>query len=283
MNIHYDINSETGLMSLKFKKTILDPLGDNKEIFEKYILPMLAMNEKFVLTGSLSLKLLGFEPMDKVGDFDFGLLDTFTEEEYVSLKNFFGLHDTAHGYGREQFPQDITPKPEFYPKAHMWQFSKQWSEPVDAEVQKVLFFKMDIFNDEMLRKKDIITIYYEDFPIKLIHPSITYSYRMRYALDIRSTTTFKYWEKMKAFMDNAKSYYNQIRSIARMQARVHEHNANIEGDKKKIDYLRNLINTREVNAENFFEKVFTETLDPFTLILEKEQEEFTKLKNTNAK
>jgi hypothetical protein len=217
MNIHYDINSETGLMNLKFKKTILDPLGDNKDIFEKYILPMLSMNEKFVLTGSLSLKLLGFEPMDKVGDFDFGLLDTFTEEEYVSLKNFFGLHDTAHGYGREQFPQDITPKPEFYPKAHMWQFSKRWSEPVDADLAKELFFKMDIFNDEMLRKKDIITIYYEDFPVRLVHPSITLSYRMRYALDVRSSTTFKYWEKMKAFMDNAKSYYNQIVDDLKLQ------------------------------------------------------------------
>jgi hypothetical protein len=283
MNIHYDINSETGLMSLKFKKTILDPLGDNKEIFEKYILPMLAMNEKFVLTGSLSLKLLGFEPMDKVGDFDFGLLDTFTEEEYVSLKNFFGLHDTTHGYGREQFHQDITPKPEFYPKAHMWQFSKRWSEPVDADLAKELFFKMDIFNDEMLRKKDIITVYYDEFPVRLIHPSITLSYRMRYALDVRSSTTFKYWEKMKVFMDNAKSYYNQIRAIGKMQARVHEHNVNIEGDKKKIDYLRNLINTREANAESFFEKVFKETLDPFTLILEKEQEEFTKQRNANGK
>lgn len=280
MNIHYDINSETGVMKLKFKNTILDPLGDNKEIFEKYILPMLAMNDKFVLTGSLSLKLMGFEPMDIVGDFDFGLLDTFTEEEYVALKNFFQLSDSSNGYGWEA----ESPKtPKFDPKAHMWQLSKRWSEPVDAEVQRTLFFKMDIFNDEILRKRDIITVYYDEFPIRLVHPSVTLSYRMRYALDIRSSTTFKYWEKMKAFMDNAKSYYNQIRSIARMQARVHEHNANIEGDKKKVDYLRNLINTREVNAENFFEKVFDTTLDPFTLLLEKEQEEFTKQKNINAK
>ena len=275
MNIHYDISSETGLMNLKFKNTILDPLGYNKEIFEKYILPMLSMNDKFVLTGSLSLKLMGFEPMDKVGDFDFGLLDTFTEEEYVALKNFFQLSDLSNGYGQES----ESPKtPKFNSKDHMWQFSKQWSEPTDDELQKELFFKMDIFNDEILRKRDIITIYYDEFPVRLVHPSVTLSYRMRYALDIRSSQTFKYWEKMKVFMDNAKSYYNQIRSIAKMIARVHEHNANIEGDKKKIDYLRKLINTREANAESFFEKVFTETLDPFTIMLEKEQEEFTKQK-----
>jgi len=285
MNIHYDINSETGLMRLKFKNNIIDSLGDSKIVFEKYILPMLAMNEKFILTGSLSLKLLGFEPMDKVGDFDFGLLDTFTEEDYNALKNFFNLHDTAHGYGREIFPQEITPKPQFYPKAHMWQFSKTFGEGVEdnPELAREIYFKMDIFNDEIIRKKDIITIYYDEFPVRLVHPSITLSYRMRYALDIRSSATFKYWEKMKAFMDNAKSYYNQIRAIAKMQARIHEHNANIEGDKGKIAYLKNLINTREVNAKNFFEKVFNETLDPFTLIIEKEQEEFTKQRNANGK
>jgi hypothetical protein len=62
MNIQYTIDSNTGLMRLKFKKNILNTLeGDRKDIFEKYILPMLAMNDKFCLTGSLSLKLLGFE------------------------------------------------------------------------------------------------------------------------------------------------------------------------------------------------------------------------------
>jgi hypothetical protein len=282
MNIHYDINSETGLMSLKFKNNILDPLDDKKIIFEKYILPMMAMNDKFVLTGSLSLKLLGFEPIDKIGDFDFGLLDTFTEEEWVALKNFFGLA-SHQSEMYEHTEKDYLDK-KFDPKAHLWQFYKSWGEPTDKpELSKQIDFKMDIFNDEIIRKKDIITVHYDEFPVRLVHPSITLSYRMRYALDVRSSTTFKYWEKMKAFMDNAKSYYNQIRAIGKMQARVHEHNANIEGDKGKIAYLRNLINTREANAESFFEKVFKETLDPFTLILEKEQEEFTKQRNANGK
>jgi hypothetical protein len=236
---------------------------------------MLAMNDKFVLTGSLSLKLLGFESIDKIGDFDFGLLDTFTEEEWLSLKNFFNLASNQS----ESYGGDPTNAPKFDPKAHLWQFYKQWSEPVTEELSRPVGFKMDIFNDEIIRKRDIITVYYDEFPVRLVHPSITLSYRMRYALDIRSTTTFKYWEKMKLFMDNAKLYYNQIRSIAKMQARVHEHNANIEGDKKKIAYLRNLINTREVNAENFFEKVFKETLDPFTL----EQEEFINQHKTSIK
>lgn len=256
MNIVYDINSDTGLMRLKFKKDILSPLHSKKEIFEKYILPMLAMNDKFLLTGSLSLKLLGFEPMDNIGDFDLGLLSKFTEEDYHNLKNFFGLHDNVNdsSYG------DVPDKPfKFDENAHLWQFSKSWSEDTDSpDLLRAMFFKLDIFNDEIIRKKDIITVYYDDFPVRLVHPSITLSYRMRYALDVRGTTAFKYWEKMKGLMDNAKSYYNNLRTIQTMNMRVHEHNYSVENNKDRLTYIKNLISRRETNMEEFFKKVFNE-------------------------
>ena len=274
MNIIYDINPETGLMRLKFKDGLLNSLNeDNREAFDKYLLPLLAMNDKFVLTGSLSLKLLGFEPLDKVGDFDIGLTSAFTEEEFTTIKNFFGFF-TSYGekYGH------VPDKKEFDPNAHLWQFSKHWEINVNEELSRSTEIKIDIFNDEMLRKKDIIEIYFDDFPVRLIHPSVTYSYRMRYALDQRSSTTFKYWERMDHFMKNAKQYYLKIRAIYKMIARVHEHNANVEGNKEKIDRLRTLIDKRENNISEFFEQVFKETLDPFTLILDKEHEQFVKQK-----
>ena len=274
MNIIYDISPKTGLMRLKFKDGLLNPLlEDNREAFDKYLLPLLAMNDKFVLTGSLSLKLLGFEPLDKVGDFDIGLTSAFTEEEFNTIKNFFGFF-TSYGekYGYEP------DKKGFDPNAHLWQFNKHWEINVNEELSRSTEIKIDIFNDEMLRKKDIIEIYFDDFPVRLIHPSVTYSYRMRYALDQRSSTTFKYWERMDHFMKNAKQYYLKIRAIYKMIARVHEHNANVEGNKEKIDRLRTLIDKRENNISEFFEQVFKETLDPFTLILDKEHEQFVKQK-----
>lgn len=272
MNIVYDINSETGIMRLKFKDNLLKSLDrDNREAFDKYLLPLLAMNDKFVLTGSLSLKLLGFEPLDKVGDFDIGLTSAFTEEEFTTVKNFFGFF-TSYGekYGHEP------DKKEFDPNAHLWQFGKHWEVSVDDTFNRTAEIKIDIFNDEMLRKKDIIEIWYDDFPIRLIHPSVTYSYRMRYALDQRGSTTYKYWERMSEFMRDAKQYYLKIRAIYKMIARIHEHNANIEGNKDKIAKIRELADRRAYNMETFFEKVFNETLDPFTLAMEKEHEQFTK-------
>ena len=280
MNIIYDINPETGLMRLKFKSDLLKSLDkDNREAFEKYLLPLLAMNDKFVLTGSLSLKLLGFEPLDKVGDFDLGLTSPFTEEEFHTIKNFFGFFTTyGEKYGYEP---DIT---KFDPNAHLWQFGKHWEVNVDETLNRMAEIKIDIFNDETLRKKDIIEVYFDDFLIKLIHPSVTYSYRMRYALDQRGSTSYKYWERMSEFMKNAKQYYLKIRAIYKMIARVHEHNANIEGDKDRINKIRSLIDRRAHNMEEFFEKVFKETIDPFTLTMEREAELFgmqQALKNQN--
>jgi hypothetical protein len=271
MNIKYTIDSDTGLMRLQFKKNVLDPL-DNKDIFEKYILPILAMNENFCLTGSLSLKMLGFEPMDNVGDFDLALMNTFTEDEYNNIKNFFQLHDSKEGY--EFSESGNIPVNRFDPKAHMWQLRKSWEEEVNEELGRSRRFKLDIFNDEMIRVKDTIVVHYGDFPIRLVHPSITLSYRMRYALDTRSSTTYKYWLKMKEFMDSAKSYYTNIKAISQMYARVHEHNANVEGNQKKIDYIRGLIDRRNHNMDDFFSKVFEETLDPFTLLIEKERDQY---------
>jgi len=270
MNIVYDMSNEA-IMRLKFKDDIIDKFdNDTREILDKYVLPIMAMNEKFVLTGSLSLKLLGFEPIEKVGDIDIGLLEPFTEEEWITLKNFFGLSTSQS----EMYDGASKDAPKFDPKAHLWKFYKQWGVPVDNELQKEVTFKMDVFNDEILRKKDIITIYLNDFPIRLIHPSITYSYRMRYALDVRGGTAYKYWERMKSFMDNSKEYYIKIRALYRMIARVFEHNTAVEGNKEKIDKLRALVDRREQYADNFFEKVFEQTIDPFTFILEQEASNF---------
>jgi hypothetical protein len=272
MNITYDM-LDTGIMRLKFKDHVIDAFKDDtKEILDKYILPMMAMNEKFVLTGSLSLKLLGFEPIDKVGDIDIGLLDTFTEEEWIAFKNFFGL--VSHQSEMYNHSETDYLDKKFDPKAHMWQFHKQWFVDESDSIQRPVRLKIDIFNDEILRKRDIIEVYLGDFPLRLVHPSITYSYRMRYALDVRGNTAFKYWERIKSFMDNAKEYYTTLRTLYRMIARVYEHNTAVEGNKEKIEKLRVLVNRREEYADNFFEKVFKETIDPFTLTMEREAELF---------
>ena len=257
LNIVYSIDSNTGQMKLKLRDGLLDSMDkSDRDSFLNYILPILSMNNKLLLTGSLSLKLLGFEPLDKVGDFDFALQDNFTEEDYLAIKSFFNMHPTYYSTDYDGNGNG-TVVDKFDPKARMWQLFKEWgSETDNPDVIKSNFFKLDIFNDEIIRKKDIITFYYDDFEIRCVHPSVTWSYRTRYALDIRSGSAFKYWERLDKFMKDAKSFYNLLRSIQNMIMRVADHNANIENNKNKLSRLRALIEKREYNMEEFFKKVF---------------------------
>jgi len=256
-NLKFNINPETGLMKLELKKDIFEKNIFFKEYFHDYILPMLSMQNKLVLTGSLSLKLLGFEPLDEsIGDVDFGLSDEFTEEDYNNLKNFFSLQISTNDL---YFNDEGTLKP-FDPKNRLWQFYKKWDEyNDDGTFAMAKGFKMDIFNDEFIRPRDIITIYYDDFEIRLVHPSITYSYRMRYALDVRGNTGFKYWEKMNKLMSNAKDYYKLLRVIQNMIIRIKEHNVSIEGNEEKIQQLRNLVYNRESSMKIFLNQFLSES------------------------
>jgi hypothetical protein len=258
INLLYSIDSSTGLMRLNFNKELVKELHYMDKIsFEKYILPMLAMNNKLCLTGSFSLKLLGFEPMEKIGDFDLALTESFTEDDYNSIKNFFDLKDIRNGYSWDE--EEKIPK--FDPNSHLWQFTKEWTEIADGdreELLKVMYFKMDIFNDEIIRKKDIISVFWDDFEVKMVHPSITLSYRMRYALDSRSSTSYKYWKRMDNFMKDAKPYYNLLNLIQKMVMRKYEHNTNVEKDFEKLNFIKQLSKNREENMEKFVRTVFPE-------------------------
>ena len=63
--------------------------------FEEYVIPLMSiLRDKLVLTGSLSLKLLGIPSMRKElknSDFDFGLKAPLTVEEFIHFKDFFEL------------------------------------------------------------------------------------------------------------------------------------------------------------------------------------------------
>ena len=63
------------------------------EIFEELVIPLLNINNKFILTGSHSLKLLNLTTRD-VGDIDIGLTKPLTIDEFMIVRDFFGLITT---------------------------------------------------------------------------------------------------------------------------------------------------------------------------------------------
>ena len=132
---------------LKLRDGLLDSMDkSDRDSFLNYILPILSMNNKLLLTGSLSLKLLGFEPLDKVGDFDLALQDNLTEEDYLNIKNFFSMRATFYSteYNNDGVGELVD---KFDPKARMWQLYKEWSSETDnPDIMKTNLLKLDIFN-----------------------------------------------------------------------------------------------------------------------------------------
>jgi len=64
------------------------------EKYENIILPLMTINPKLVLGGSLALHLLDIMDYDfenRKPDLDFSLLEPLTEEELLSCKDFFDL------------------------------------------------------------------------------------------------------------------------------------------------------------------------------------------------
>jgi len=283
LNFKFGLN-EDGTLRMDLKDSIVGMMDANTySIFDTLVLPILGLNKKFVLTGSLSLKLLGFEKFkedEKIGDIDLGLLDKFTEEDYDTLRNFFNLYEVNNDRG--QYMTDTVGQvsvekiKKFDPNQRLWQVSKDIETPfkdlppAQQELYRPLwsnldendhivhsYAKIDIFNDEIIRPRDIITVSYKGFEIRLVHPSVTYSYRMRYALDVRGNNGFKYWERMNNLMkhENAKEYYKTLRALQYMIMRTKEHNCHIEGDKGKIARLRGIILDREMSADNFINRL----------------------------
>ena len=56
-----------------------------KDEIEAIILPMMNLSNKLVLTGSISLNLLGVDLCREVGDIDLGLTSMLTKEEYMYI------------------------------------------------------------------------------------------------------------------------------------------------------------------------------------------------------
>lgn len=276
MNIMYNVDSSTGMMNLKFNTNLLDSLPPIKKMFFiEYILPMLTMNPKLILTGSLSLKMLGMEPMDDIGDFDLALNDFFTEDDYNTLKNFFDLTKEEKNHYVIDF-LGSKPNYTFNPKEKLWSFYKhvETLEPLEPLLQSIspgaqpsslishstrtYKFKLDIFNDEIIREKDIITIKWDDFEVRLIHPSITWSHRIRYALDSRIGNNSKYYRNMDDLNKNIQSFYNKQRVLNDLVMRVYEHNTNTQDDINKRVRVRNIVSNREMNVDNFIKEIFQE-------------------------
>jgi hypothetical protein len=183
-------------------------------IWEDRFLTLMAVNDKFVLGGSVALHILDIIKYDfknRTPDLDFSLTEALNEDELSVLVDFFNLsilrntndYDDKDGMPKPINISDILEKElillETNPPHNDW----------DEFVKK--YYKVDFFNKDYLKKKDWFELDYFGTPIKLTHPSIIFAAKMKYATDNRVGKQYKHFQDIQNI--NWDNYFPIIKSI----------------------------------------------------------------------
>lgn len=173
------------------------------EKYEDIILPLLTVNSKLVLGGSLALHILDIMDYDftnRKPDLDFSLLEPLTEEELASMKDFFNLQYKI-GYS------DYDIKIEDVDDNLCREYRKIKSLKHFLEKELIQLFKLnnegdidysvDFFNSSYLPKKEHLIINYKGFDLRLTHPSYILSHKSKYAYDPRVGKQYKHFQDLQ--------------------------------------------------------------------------------------
>ena len=187
-------------------------------VWEDRFLALMAVNDKLVLGGSVALHILDIMKYDFVGrtpDLDFSLIESFTEDEFSILVDFFNLsiHRNANDYNDDDGkPQpinipDVLERELILLETNIPPQSEYngWDEYVKKH------YRVDFFNKDYLEKRDWFELDYFGTPIKLTHPSIIFAAKMKYATDNRVGKQYKHFQDIQNI--NWNNYFPIVKSI----------------------------------------------------------------------
>lgn len=187
------------------------------ESWEEKILPLMAVNDKLVLGGSLGLYILDIISYDwenRQPDIDFSLTAPLEDGEFLSLMNFFNLDiaRTKEDYEVNNDTGDTRAKvkPAVSSLKKDLIILEHYSAP-DEEGQVPKRFTVDFFNKNYLKPRDYFDLNYFGTMIKMTHPSIILSAKMLYATDNRVTKQYKHFKDIKDI--NWDKYFKIIKGI----------------------------------------------------------------------
>ena len=202
------------------------------EKYESIILPLMNMSDKLVLGGSLALHILDIMDYDftnRKPDIDFSLREALTEHELSVIKDFYELsfimrrndynvEIVAHedSFHEEHKIQTQTPKPVqhfltkdiiqlYKPDPEAKPDHTNYSEHWDKE------YIIDFFNSTYLPKRELVTIDYKGYELRLSHPSYILSHKSKYAYDNRVGKQFKHFQDLQKI--DWKKYFQIIKKI----------------------------------------------------------------------
>lgn len=173
------------------------------EKYEDIILPLMTVNPKLVLGGSLALHILDIMDYDftnRKPDLDFSLLEPLTEEELASMKDFFNLQYKI-GYSDYDIKiEDVDDN--LYREHRKIKSLKHFLEKELIQLFKLnnegdTDYSVDFFNSSYLPKKEHLIINYKGFDLRLTHPSVILSHKSKYAYDPRVGKQYKHFQDLQ--------------------------------------------------------------------------------------
>jgi hypothetical protein len=204
----------------------INPDKDNvKTLPQKYddiIFALTSINDKLILGGSLGLYVMGIIDYDfknRKPDIDFSLTEPLTEDELLTLKDFFNL-ELIVTHGDYDFIQvnpneDKTVKTKpilHFTQKELIQLRKNSTEWVTPSGDSgYVEYTIDFFNSQYIKQRDIVYVNYNGVKLKVNHPSITLSHKSRYAYDNRVGKQYKHFKDIGDI--NWKKYFQIVKSI----------------------------------------------------------------------
>lgn len=167
------------------------------------LMGLTSLSQKLVLTGSTTLWLL--EIIDRLpNDLDINLGEKLTPNELGTIKDFLDLTYEREGqeyrdsYGKVEYIATWNPEV-MLEKNKLIQLVKNYQSESDPKlIEKSI--KIDIFNDKIIRPKDMFFI---EVPIdgynyyfRCTHPSKALAFKMEYASDSRVYSSSKHREDL---------------------------------------------------------------------------------------
>jgi hypothetical protein len=186
------------------------------ERLDKVVLPLMSFTNKLMLGGSTALYMIGTmkrEPQD----LDFSLKERLTSSELSHIIDFFNLNYelTSDDY---KFEEDdfgggnmvaTEPTVETVLNRDLIQLYHMKDDYVD--------YKIDIFNQKLVGKSNIMQVNYQGAVLNMVHPSYCIAAKAKYAFDPRVKASYKHIADLKQIIedDNLKQYYKTVNELSK--------------------------------------------------------------------
>jgi hypothetical protein len=188
------------------------------QTWEDRILPLMTLHDKFVLGGSLALhilKIMDYDFKERTPDLDFSLTEPFEEKEFMMLVDFFNLSviKGSNDYGDDGYPTPISTTTSLEKELIMLEVKTNFDDIISGadDEWRSKYYKMDFFNKNYLKKKDWFELDYFGTTIKITHPSVILSAKMKYATDNRVGKQHKHFQDIKSI--DWKEYFKIVKRI----------------------------------------------------------------------